>query len=385
MKPATRILHAGRVSAAEGGYPINPPVMRASTILFPTVEAYDAADKNRYSELSYGRHGTSGSAALESALAEMEGGYRAIALPSGLAAISAALLSFAKPGAHILVTDSAYGPTRNFCQKFLEPFGVMVEYYDPLAGGEIAALIRPETAAIYCESPGTASFEVQDIPAIAAAVAGRDIPVLNDNTWATPCLFPSFERGVDISLHAGTKYIVGHSDAMLGVIVCNERYWLKVREMVGLLGYAASPDDCYLALRGLRTLAVRLEKHQASALAVARWLQGRGEVDRVLFPALESDPGHALWKRDFSGASGLLGFRLKVAGRNEAVRFCNALKLFGIGASWGGYESLVSIPKPTRSASTIAGEGVLLRIHVGLEDPDDLIADLEAAMKVVFP
>lgn len=385
MKPATRILHAGRPSGGAGGQPVNPPVMRASTVLFPTVEAYDAADKNRYFEMSYGRHGTSTSAALESAVAEMEGGYRAIVLPSGLAAISAALMSFARPGAHILVTDAAYGPTRNFCEKVLKGFGVAVEYYDPRIGAGISALVRPETAAIYCESPGTASFEVQDIPAIAAAVAGRGIPVLNDNTWATPCLFPSFERGVDISIHAGTKYIVGHSDAMLGVIVCNERFWLKVREMVGLLGYATSPDDCYLALRGLRTLAVRLEKHQASALAVARWLESRDEVERVLYPALENDPGHALWKRDFTGASGLLGFRLKVAGREEAARFCNALDLFGIGASWGGYESLVSIPKPTRNASTIDGEGVLLRIHVGLEDPGDLIADLEAALKVVFP
>jgi len=385
MKLATKILHAGREFGGDGGQPVNPPVMRASTFLFPTVEAYDAADKNRYTELSYGRHGTSTSAALESALAELEGGARAIVLPSGLSAISAALLSFARPGAHILVTDSAYGPTRNFCENVLRRFGVEVEYYAPRAGGAIIDLLRSETTAIYCESPGTGTFEVQDIPAIAAAVAGRDITVLNDNTWATPCFFPSFERGVDISIHAGTKYIVGHSDAMLGVIVCNERSWRRVRDMVGLLGYTTSPDDCYLALRGLRTLSIRLERHQANALAVARWLEGRAEIDRVLFPALESDPGHILWKRDFRGASGLLGFWLKVTSRDEAARFCNTLKLFGIGASWGGYESLVSIPKPTRTTPSVSGEGVLLRIHVGLEDPDDLVADLEAALLALRP
>lgn len=383
MKQATRILHVGRPRGDARGQPVNPPVMHASTVLFPTVEAYEAADGQRYSELSYGRHGTSTSAALENALAELEGGYRAIVLPSGLSAISAALLAFARPGAHVLVTDAAYGPTRNLCENVLHRFGVDVEYYDPRIGAGIAGLVREETTAIYCESPGTASFEVQDIPAIAAAVEGRDIPILNDNTWATPCLFPSFERGVDISIHAGTKYIVGHSDAMLGVVVCNERYWRTVRDMVGLLGYATSPDDCYLALRGLRTLSLRLEKHEANGLAVARWLEGCDMVERVLYPALESDPDHALWKRDFRGACGLLGFRLKVADRENAVRFCNALELFGIGASWGGYESLVSIPKPTRKVSTIPGEGALIRIHVGLEDCDDLIADLKAAMETV--
>jgi cystathionine beta-lyase len=317
-------------------------------------------------------------------VAELEGGYRAIVLPSGLAAVSVCLLTYANSGAHILVTDNTYQPTRNLCESYLRGIGVEVEYFDPRIGAGIADLIRPETALIFCESPGSGTFEVTDIPAISSVAAPLGIPIMNDNTWATPLLFPSFERGVDISIHAGTKYIVGHSDAMLGLVVCSEATWGKVRGMVGLLGYATSPDDCFLALRGLRTLGLRLARHQENALAVAHWLEGRAEVFAVHYPALESHPDHAIWKRDFNGASGLFAFHLKSDDMAAARRFADGLEYFGIGSSWGGFESLITLPIPTRTHETHPAGGILVRLHVGLEDPEDLIADLEAGFTAQF-
>lgn len=384
MKSDTKLTRVGRTHPTDKPVAVNPDIGRASTILFPSMDSYDAAGKEKYTSLRYGRHGTQTAFALNDAVAQLEGGYRAIVLPSGLAALSVCLLSYAKLGTHILVTDNTYQPTRNLCESYLRGIGVDVEYFDPRIGAGIAELIRPETALIYCESPGSGTFEVTDIPSISTVATPLNIPIMNDNTWATPLLFPSFERGVDISIHAGTKYIVGHSDAMLGLVVCNEATWTKVRAMVGLLGYATSPDDCFLALRGLRTLGLRLARHQENALAVALWLEGRDEVSAVHYPALESHPDHAIWKRDFDGASGLFAFHLKTDDMAAARRFADGLEYFGIGSSWGGFESLITLPVPTRTHEAASAGGILVRLHVGLEDPEDLIADLEAGFAAQF-
>ena len=378
MKKDTLLVHAGRDPERYQGM-VNTPVFRTSTVLHPDLESYEAPRDEDYQRISYGRNGTPTTRALEEAVARLEGGYRAVAVPSGLAAILASLCAFVKNGDHLLVVDSVYGPTRNFCNARLKPNGVDVEYYDPLIGAGIARLIRPNTRAIFCESPGSLTFEMQDIPAIAAAAHAREIPVLADNTWGTPYFFRSFERGVDISIHSATKYIVGHADAMMGIIVTNQQHWRTVRRTVADYGYSASPDDCYLALRGLRTLGVRLKHQMQSALKVAGWLRARPEVKRVLFPALEGDPGHAIWKRDFSGAAALFSFVMAVADGRQTAAFVNALELFGIGSSWGGYESLVSVAhaEKIRTATRWNPGGETIRLHIGLEDPDDLVADLE--------
>jgi cystathionine beta-lyase len=382
MRPDTLTSHAGRDSQRYAGL-VNTPVFRGSTVLFPDVESYEHRDPDNYKSMRYGVHGTPTTFALEEAVAQLEGGHAAVALPSGLAAIVAALVPFCKQGAHLLMVDSVYGPARNFCEKRLRPFGVEIEYYDPLIGGTIAKLIRPNTTAVYCEAPGSLTFEMQDVPAIAAAAHAKDIPVLADNTWGTPYFFRSFEHGVDISIHAGTKYIVGHSDALMGVVVTNEKYWLPVRRAVADYGFCVSPDDCYLALRGLRTIGVRMRHQQESALAIARWLQKRPEVLRVLYPALENDPGHALWKRDFTGAASLFGVILKPVADDLVADMIDELKLFGIGSSWGGFESLCIRANPAkgRTATKWSPGGPLIRLHIGLEDPADLIADLERGFK----
>ena len=377
MKKDTILAHSGRDEARFEGM-VNPPVYRASTILFPTVAAYEGRKDHRFTKPSYGRLGTPTTFMLQEAMAELEGGYRAMVLPSGMAAIAAAISAFASSGDHVLMVDSAYTPARNFCEGPLKRAGVETSYYAPRIGASIAALIRPNTRLVYCESPGSLTFELQDIPAIAAAAHARGIPLLHDNTWATPYFFRSFERGVDVSIHAATKYIVGHSDVMLGIIVTNEPYWLRVRTAVADLGYSASPDDCYLALRGFRTMGVRLKQHFASTLKLAGWLEGRPEVNRVLWPALPSSPDHALWRRDFAGASGLFGVELHPAPKAAVDAFIDALALFGIGSSWGGFESLATPthPEASRSAVPLEAKGPMLRFHIGLEDPDDLIADL---------
>jgi len=378
MKKDTLLAHAGRDPERYQGM-VNTPVFRASTVLHPDLESYEAPRDEDYQKISYGRNGTPTTRALEEAVARLEGGYHAVAVPSGLAAILASLCAFVKNGDHLLVVDSVYGPTRNFCNARLKPNGVDVEYYDPLIGAGIARLIRPNTRAIFCESPGSLTFEMQDVPAIAAAAHAREIPVLADNTWGTPYFFRSFERGVDISIHSATKYIVGHADAMMGIIVTNQQHWRTVRRTVADYGYSVSPDDCYLALRGLRTLGVRLKHQMQSALRIAGWLKARPEVKRVLYPALEGDPGHAIWNRDFSGAAALFSFVMAVADGRQTAAFVNALELFGIGSSWGGYESLVSVAhaEKIRTATRWNPGGETIRLHVGLEDPDDLIADLQ--------
>jgi cysteine-S-conjugate beta-lyase len=372
----TRVVTAGRDPASYHGF-VNPPVYHASTVLYPSAEDF-LAHRARY---QYGRRGTPTTEALEGAIAELEGRQCAgvALLPSGLAAISAALLSVVQAGDHILVTDSAYGPTRNFCNQILSRLGVSTTYYDPLIGDGISALMQPNTRVVFVEAPGSLSFEMQDVGAIATAAHAKDALVLMDNTWASPLYFRALEHGVDLSIQAGTKYIGGHSDVMLGTVSANEATAVRLRNTVFLSGWCVGPDDIYLGQRGLRTLAVRLERHQQSGLAVARWLEQRPEVLRLLHPALESHPGHALWKRDFTGASGLFSVVLKPIPPKAVNAFLDALDLFGIGASWGGYESL-AIPfdcTPVRTATQWQPGGPTVRFHIGLEAVEDLIADLE--------
>jgi cystathionine beta-lyase len=381
MKKDTLLTQIGRNPARYHGM-VNTPVFRTSTVIFPDIESYERRPGDDYKVMRYGIYGTPTTFALEEAVARMEGGHQAVALPSGLAAISAPLCAFASSGSHLLVVDSVYGPTRTFCEKQLRKFGVEVEYYDPLIGAGIERLVRGNTCAVFCESPGSLTFEMQDIPAIAAVAHARGLPVLADTTWGTPYFFRPFDHGIDVSIHAGTKYISGHSDVMMGVVVTNEKYWLPVRRAAAEYGYCVSPDDCYLALRGLRTIGVRMRSQMQSALTVARWLQSRDEVLRVLYPALPEDPGHALWKRDFEGAASLFGVVLKPAADEAVKRFVNALALFGIGSSWGGYESLVTVARVEghRTATQWRPGGPAIRLHIGLEDPSDLIADLEQAL-----
>lgn len=380
MKKDTLLARAGRDPARHQGM-VNTPVFRTSTVIFPDLDSYEARGGDNFKKMRYGLYGTPTTFAFEEAVAQMEGGHAAVALPSGLAAIAAALWAYVKSGDHLLVPDSVYGPTRTFCERRLRPSGIETEYYDPLAGAGIARLIRDNTRAVFCESPGSLSFEMQDIPAIAEAAHRRGIPVLADTTWGSPYYFRSFEKGVDVSIHAATKYIAGHSDVLMGMIVTSEPHWLPVRRTVADYGYCVSPDDCYLALRGFRTIGVRMKRQMENALKVARWLQSRPQVKRVLYPALEGDPGHAIWKRDFTGAASLFSFVLRPAPDRQVAAFINALQIFGIGSSWGGFESLAiashkEIVK-TRTATRWDTSEPVIRLHIGLEDPDDLIADLE--------
>jgi cystathionine beta-lyase len=385
LKPETRLVTAGRDSQAYHGF-VNPPVYHASTVLYPTAED-QVAHRSRY---QYGRRGTPTTEALENALRELDGEACAgvALLPSGLSAISTALLAVASAGDHILVTDSVYRPTRVFCDGVFKRMGAETTYYDPLVGEGIAKLFKPNTRAVFVEAPGSQSFEMQDIPTIAKVAHDKGAVVLMDNTWATPLYFRAFEKGVDLSIQAGTKYIGGHSDIMFGCVSANAATFPALKNTVNALGLCVGPDDVFLALRGLRTLGVRLARHYQSSLTVARWLAQRPEVQRVLHPALESDPGHAIWKRDFSGACGLFSIVLKPYPDRPVHAFMNELALFGMGFSWGGYESLVILFDCTeyRTATTWAPGGPTLRFHIGLEDPDDLIADLErgfVAMRAV--
>jgi cysteine-S-conjugate beta-lyase len=375
IKPETRLVTAGRDTKGQHGF-VNPAVYHASTVLYPTAED-QVVHRARY---QYGRRGTPTSEALEGALQTLEGELCAGAalMPSGLSAIATALLTVAGAGDHILVTDSVYRPTRNFCDGLFKRLGVATTYYDPLIGAGIAKLIEPNTRAVFVEAPGSQSFEMQDIPAIAQAAHAKGVAVLMDNTWATPLYFHAFEKGVDLSIQAGTKYIGGHSDIMFGCVTANAAYYPRLKETMNAVGLCVGPDDMYLALRGLRTLAVRLARHQQSGLMVARWLAERPEVLRVLHPALPGDPGHALWKRDFTGACGLFSIVLKPVPEAAVYAFMNALTLFGMGYSWGGFESLAILfdCSEYRTATKWAPGGPTLRFHIGLEDTDDLIADL---------
>ena len=382
MHDDTKAVHAGRHPERFEGA-VNPPVFHASTILSPTLEEWDRKKADRARDVPgtyYGRLGTPTTRALEEALAALEGGYRTVLVPSGLAACTTALLAFVEQGAHILVPDSVYGPTRNFATRFLNRFGVETTFYDPLAGAEIAALVRDSTRVIFLESPGSLTFEIQDVPAICAIARARRIVTMMDNTWGTPLYCKPLALGVDVSIQAATKYVVGHSDAMLGAITVNEAAWPRLRNAHAELGQSAGPDDIYLAQRGLRTMAVRLARHWETGVRLAEWVARQPEVERVLHPALPGDPGHALWKRDFTGAPGLFGVVLKPVGGKAFAALVDGLELFGLGASWGGYESLVmpTHPEELRSVTKWTSPGPCFRIHAGLEHPDDLTADLEA-------
>jgi len=378
MKKDTLLARSGRDPALYQGM-VNTPVFRTSTVIFPDLDTYEARGGDDYKKVRYGLYGTPTTFALEDAVARMEGGHAAVALPSGLAAIAVALCAYLKSGDHLLVPDSVYTPTRTFCDRRLKPNGIDVEYYDPLIGAGIAKLIRPATRVVFCEAPGSLSFEMQDISAIAEVAHRRGVAVLADTTWGTPYFFRSFENGVDVSIHAATKYIAGHSDVVMGMIVTNEPHWLTVRRTVADYGYGVSPDDCYLVLRGFRTIGVRMNQQMANALKVARWLQSQPQVRRVLYPALEGAPGHALWKRDFSGAASLFSFVMQPASERQVSSFINALKVFGIGSSWGGFESLAIVARIERYRTVTKWDpgGPTIRLHIGLEDPDDLIADLK--------
>jgi len=379
MKLPTRLVQGGRKARSQPGT-VNLPVARASTVTFASLSEMESVQRSFEAgepTPTYGIVNMPLRTAFEEVIADLEGGHRAVTVPSGLAAVAVAIMACVKAGDHVLVTDSAYGPTRRFCDRTLERFGVETSYYDPLVGAGIAELMKPNTRVVYLESPGSLTFEVQDFPAIARVAHERGAAVIHDNTWATGAFFRSFEHGADLVVQAATKYPGGHSDVLIGAVVANEAWWPKLRDTSRDLGQTTSPDDIFLALRGVRTLDVRLKRHEASALEVARWLQSRPEVKRVLHPALPEDPGHALWKRDFLGSCGLFGVELGAFSRVQVAKMLDGLECFALGYSWGGYESL-AVPANLRGARSVRPwtGGPLIRLHVGLEDPADLIADL---------
>lgn len=381
MKKPTRIVHSGRGGKYAPGM-INVPVYHASTIVFPTVAEFRQAVARRNEQvLYYGRRGTPTQWALADAMTELEGGAGCVLYGSGLAAITASILAFVKAGDHLLMTDSVYEPARMFCDNVLRDIGVETTYYDPLIGGGIAELMRPNTAVVFTESPGSLTFEIQDIPAIAAAAHAGGAVVLNDNTCASPLNLRVLDLGADVAIHSLTKYVVGHSDAMLGAAVANEASLARLQRSGYLYGHSASPDDCYLALRGLRTLVPRMKQCGETALRLAEWLKQRPEVERVLHPALPDCPGHDIWRRDFTGASSIFSIVMKQSSDAAVSAMLDGYRHFGIGFSYGGFESLVlpSNPSGARTATTWAGP--LIRFHAGLEDADDLIADLEAGLE----
>ena len=379
-KPATRLVEAGRRKEWTQGL-VNPAVWRASTILFDSVAEMKAAYPPADGILHYGRNGAPTAWALCEALNELEPGAAMTRLyPSGAAAVAGALLAVLEAGDELLMVDTAYGPTRALCDTMLKRLGVRTTYYDPLIGADIEALIGDSTRAIFMESPGTHTFEVQDVPAICAAAKAKGLVTLIDNTWATPLFFPAIAAGADLSIVACTKYIGGHADLMLGSVTAAEGLAARLEQGRRVLGQTASPDDAWLALRGLRTLDVRLRRHEENGLKVARWLKAQPQVARILHPAMDDCPGHELWKRDFLGATGLFSFVLAGGDDSACAKLVESLELFGIGYSWGGYESLALPADPVRTATRLQLEGPLVRLHIGLEDPDDLIADLAAAL-----
>lgn len=381
MKDDTIVTHAGRAPFENHGA-VNTPVYHASTILFPSMAEY--LERGSTAKVRYGRRGTPTVFALEDAVTELEGEKAAgtTIVPSGLSAICMALMAFVETGDHILITDNTYGPTRKFADTKLKALGIEAEYFDPLIGAGIERLIRSNTRLFWLESPGTQTFEVTDIPAITEVARAKGVKTLIDNTWSAGYFFKPLSHGVDVSVQAGTKYISAHSDVMIGTITCTEAVREQVHESSQAFGTCAGPDDIYLTLRGLRTMGVRMPRHHESGLKVAKWLQSRPEVVRVMHPGLPQDPGHEIWKRDFTGASGLFGFVVNSKDPTKAAAMIDGMKLHGLGSSWGGFESLLipASPEKNRTATTWDPGGFTLRIHVGLEDPDDLIEDLDKGL-----
>ena len=380
MKNDTKLVHLGRGPSSFEGT-VNLPVYRASTILSTDVDSYIHRfdDEKTFTDITYGARGTQNARALGEAVAALEGGYGTVVTASGLSAISVALGALVSAGDHILISDSVYGPTRTFCNQVLSRYGITTEYYAPDIGGAIAELIRKNTRLVFMEAPGSLTFEMQDIPGITRATKEKGVLTLMDNTWATPIFFRPLEHGVDVSIQAGTKYIAGHSDLVIGMITSSRE--VTHRLMVSHahnLGDAASPDDSFMALRGLRTLSVRLYRQQESAFKVASWLVEQPQVYRVLYPALAGDPGHALWKRDFTGASSLFGLAIHSEDETAVKAMVDSLQYFQIGSSWGGYESLIAFNHMpvTRDRAPWTEKPFMLRVHIGLEDVEDLIADL---------
>lgn len=379
-RQSTTLIEGGRRKEWRGRI-VNPPVHRGSTVLFDSVKDLKSA-KRAFGEWTYALRGTPTQWALAEALTEIEpGAAGTILYPSGLAAITGALLAVLSTGDELLVTDSAYGPTRHFCDTFLKRYGVATRYYDPMIGEAIGGLIGPQTRAVLLESPGSLTMEIQDIPAICRVARERGIATLLDNTWATPLLFPAIAAGVDITIVAATKYVGGHADVMLGAVTATAEHFERIQNVAWDLGFHTSPDDAWLGSRGIRTMAVRLKEHEASALKVAHWLKAHPRVGAMLHPAFPDCPGHEYWKRDFKGSSGLFSFELKDADAKARAAFVDGLELFGIGYSWGGYESLALPVDPHRTASSPPAPN-LVRLHIGLEDPDDLIEDLARALEL---
>ncbi|HSP25669.1 MAG TPA: cystathionine beta-lyase [Saliniramus sp.] len=371
----TRLVHAGRDPSEQHGF-VNTPIYRGSTVLY---KSYDDI-LNRRNRYTYGTKGTPTIEALEQGWSEIAGAAGTVLAPSGMSAVALALMAFVKAGDHILVTDSVYRPTREFCNQHLAKLGVETTYYDPLIGSGISDLMRPNTSVVFTEAPGSQTFEMQDIPAIREVAHAHGAVLMMDNTWATPLFFPPHANGIDIAIEAGTKYLSGSSDLLMGIVSANEKHWPQLRRTYDLYASCPGPEDVFLCLRGMRTMKLRLKEHEKQALEMARWLEQRPEVSRVMHPGLESDPGHAIWKRDFKGSSGLFAIELKPASRQALGAMLDGLKLFGMGFSWGGFESLV-IPfdcRTYRTATKFTADGPTLRFQIGLEDIDDLKSDLEA-------
>ena len=382
----TQLVNAGRSKKWTNGV-VNPPIQRASTVVFDSVAEKNHATVNRANKtLFYGRRGTHTHFAFQEAMVEIEGGVGCALFPCGAAAIANSILSFVQTGDHILMVDTCYEPTRDFCEKIMKKMGIETTYYPPTIGEGIRALIQPNTKVLFTESPGSITMEVQDIPTLARVAHEHDIIVMLDNTWAAGVNFSPFEHGVDISIQAATKYIVGHSDVMLGTAIANEKCWDQLRDQSYLMGQCISPDDAYLGLRGLRTLDVRLRQHAQNSLAIAHWLAEQPEVDHVRHPALETCPGHEFYQRDFTGGNGLFSFVLKSSDTKATTALLDGMQHFSMGFSWGGFESLIlaNEPKSFDSLRTVAHPhfaGTLIRVHIGLEDVDDLIADLKAGLE----
>lgn len=378
----TRIVHAGRDLDSGGGRPVNPPVVRWSSVLFDDLA--HMRETEAQGQLSYGANGNPTAQALEAFVTELEGGHGTRLYPTGLAAIAQMFQAYLRPGDHVLITDAVYGPVRRLAKDYLEPFGIEYSFF-ATDGSDVESRLQPNTRMVYAEVPGSLAYEMCDLPALSILCKRRGVLLAVDNTWGSGVIYRPLQLGADISVMALTKYIAGHSDVMMGSVTTTEDCWQPLARMNTAVGNTVSPDDAYLVLRGARTVRARLALHQQNALKVAAWLQGRNEVVRVLHPALPEDPGHALWKRDCTGANGLLSFEFKQRDNTVIDRFVAALTLFGVGYSWGGYESLVSVvtSRGTRTVADWSQNGPMIRLHIGLENPDDLIHDLEQAFAAI--